>query len=87
MRSTEEIVAMANLNSTKPKKPRARRGDPWANSPIKSNLEHRFETKVSIKGTPKHGHIEIVFSSPEDMDRILDLLMPGQKKDDDAAKA
>ena len=87
VRSTEEIVAMANLNSTKPKKPRARRGDPWANSPIKSNLEHRFETKVSIKGTPKHGHIEIVFSSPEDMDRILDLLMPGQKKDDNAAKA
>ncbi len=79
VRSTEEIVAMANLNSTKPKKPRARRGDPWANSPIKSNLEHRFETKVSIKGTPKHGHIEIVFSSPEDMDRILSLLMPDQK--------
>ncbi len=79
VRSTEEIVAMANLNSTKPKKPRARRGDPWANSPIKSNLEHRFETKVSIKGTPKHGHIEIVFSSPEDMDRILGLLMPDQK--------
>ena len=87
VRSTEEIVAMANLNSTKPKKPRARRGDPWANSSIKSNLEHRFKTKVSIKGTPKHGHIEIVFSSPEDMDRILDLLMPGQKKDDNAAKA
>ncbi|NMM97007.1 chromosome partitioning protein ParB [Bifidobacterium sp. DSM 109960] len=81
VRSTEEIVAMANLNSTKPKKPRARRGDPWANSPIKSNLEHRFETKVSIKGTPKHGHIEIVFSSPEDMDRILGLLMPDQKGD------
>ncbi len=78
VRSTEEIVAMANLNSTKPKKTRARRGDPWANSPIRSNLEHRFDTKVAIKGTPKHGHIEIVFSSPEDMDRILNLLMPGQ---------
>jgi len=84
VRSTEEIVAMANLNSTKPKKPRARRGDPWANSPIKSNLEHRFETKVSIKGTPKHGHIEIVFSSPEDMDRILSLLMPDQKTEQKA---
>lgn len=80
VRSTEEIVAMANLNSTKPKKTRARRGDPWANSSIRSNLEHRFDTKVAIKGTPKHGHIEIVFSSPEDMDRILNLLMPSQEQ-------
>ena len=87
VRSTEEIVAMANLNSSKPKKTRARRGDPWANSPIKSNLENRFETKVSIKGTPKHGHIEIVFSSPEDMDRILGLLMPEQTKSDGDAAA
>ncbi|PLS28864.1 ParB/RepB/Spo0J family partition protein [Bifidobacterium parmae] len=83
VRSTEEIVAMANLAGDEPKKPKARKNDPWAGSPIKSNLEDRFDTKVSIKGTPKHGRIEIVFSSPEDMDRILGLLMPEADHKDD----
>ncbi|KFJ01425.1 ParB/RepB/Spo0J family partition protein [Bifidobacterium stellenboschense] len=83
VRSTEEIVAMANLAGDEPKKPKARKNDPWASSPIKSNLEDRFDTKVSIKGTPKHGRIEIVFSSPEDMDRILGLLMPEAGNKDD----
>ena len=80
VRSTEEIVSLANLESNEPKKPKPRKNDPWAGSPIQSNLESRFDTKVSIKGTPKHGRIEIVFSSPEDMDRILELLMPNQAK-------
>ena len=78
VRSTEEIVSMENLGDDKPKKTRARKDDPWANSPITANLENRFDTKVSIKGTPKHGRIEIVFSSSEDMERILGLLMPEQ---------
>ncbi|MBW3081378.1 ParB/RepB/Spo0J family partition protein [Bifidobacterium saguinibicoloris] len=76
VRSTEEIVSMANLESKEPKKPKTNKNNPWAGSPIQTNLENRFDTKVSIKGTPKHGRIEIVFSSPEDMDRILGLLMP-----------
>ena len=78
VRSTEEIVALANLESKEPKKPKANKNNPWAGSPIQTNLENHFDTKVSIKGTPKHGRIEIVFSSPEDMDRILALLMPGE---------
>ncbi|MBT1181802.1 ParB/RepB/Spo0J family partition protein [Bifidobacterium sp. CP2] len=76
VRSTEEIVSMANLESKEPKKPKTNKNNPWAGSPIQTNLENHFDTKVSIKGTPKHGRIEIVFSSPEDMDRILGLLMP-----------
>ncbi|NEG55625.1 ParB/RepB/Spo0J family partition protein [Bifidobacterium platyrrhinorum] len=87
VRSTEEIVALANLDSKEPKKPKTRKNDPWAGSPIKSNLENHFDTKVSIKGTPKHGRIEIVFSSPEDMDRILGLLMPGQSEGGDQSSA
>ncbi|PST47740.1 chromosome partitioning protein ParB [Bifidobacterium callitrichos] len=78
VRSTEEIVALANLESKEPKKPKANKNNPWAGSPIQTNLENHFDTKVSIKGTPKHGRIEIVFSSPEDMDRILALLMPSE---------
>lgn len=77
VRSTEEIVAMMNKVSNVPKKPKPSKTNPWAGSAIQQSLENRFDTKVSIKGTPKHGRIEIVFSSPEDMQRILALLNPG----------
>lgn len=79
VRSTEEIVSMKALEGDQPKKQRVKRNDPWAGSPLQQHLENRFDTKVSIKGTPKHGRIEIVFSSPEDMDRIMKLLVPEQK--------
>jgi ParB family transcriptional regulator, chromosome partitioning protein len=79
VRSTEEIVAMKSGSEVENKKPKNKRNNPWAQSPIQKNLEDRFDTKVSIKGNQKHGRIEIVFSSPEDMDRILGLLMPGQQ--------
>lgn len=76
VRSTEEIVAMQNAASDVPKKPRAAKNNPWAGSPIVNNLENHFDTKVSIKGSQQHGRIEIVFSSPEDMERILSMLIP-----------
>lgn len=76
VRSTEEIVALKNAESNVPKKVRPTKNDPWAGSPIVNNLENHFDTKVSIKGTQKHGRIEIVFSSPEDMERILSMLIP-----------
>lgn len=75
VRSTEEIVSMKIAQGEQPRNARANRNNPWANSPIQQNLENRFDTKVTIKGSQKHGRIEIVFSSPEDMDRILSLLM------------
>ncbi|KAA8818659.1 ParB/RepB/Spo0J family partition protein [Bifidobacterium vespertilionis] len=78
VRSTEEIVAMmtkaAADQEDKPKAPR--RANVWTGSPIQQSLENRFETKVAIKGTRKHGRIEITFSSPEDMERIMALLNP-----------
>ncbi|MCI1649084.1 ParB/RepB/Spo0J family partition protein [Bifidobacterium tibiigranuli] len=77
VRSTEEIVALKTLGEEQPKKTKQMRNNPWADSPIQHNLENHFDTKVAIKGNQKHGRIEIVFSSPEDMDRIVSLLMPG----------
>ncbi|MCH4209529.1 ParB/RepB/Spo0J family partition protein [Bifidobacterium sp.] len=76
VRSTEEIVAMWSATVDQPEKPKAPKNNPWSDSPIQRNLENRFDTKVSIRGNHKHGRIEIVFSSPEDMDRIVSLLMP-----------
>ncbi|NEG90430.1 ParB/RepB/Spo0J family partition protein [Bifidobacterium aerophilum] len=85
VRSTEEIVAMKLAEGDQPRKARANKNNPWANSPIRQNLEDRFDTKVSIKGSEQHGRIEIVFSSPEDMNRILDLLMAGKGGDADTS--
>lgn len=82
VRSTEEIVAMKVAESDQPKKPKTNRLNPWLGSPVQQGLENHFDTKVSIKGTKQHGRIEIVFSSPEDMDRILGMLMPQSDGDD-----
>ncbi|MDF7663149.1 ParB/RepB/Spo0J family partition protein [Bifidobacterium sp. ESL0763] len=79
VRSTEEIVAMKSMeDGEKGQRKDRKKSNPWSESPIQRNLENRFDTKVAIKGNKKHGRIEIVFSSPEDMDRILGLLMPGK---------
>ena len=87
VRSTEEIVSMQVAASEQPKKRRTQAANPWVGSAIQQSLENRFDTKVSIKGTAKHGRIEIVFSSPEDMDRIMKLLVPESpaRQDDDQA--
>lgn len=78
VRSVEEIVSMKSAESDAPKKPKANRHNPWASSPIPQHLSSHFDTKVSIKGSQKHGRIEIVFSSPEEMDRIIGMLMPNE---------
>ena len=73
VRSTEELVALQTGQvKKKAKKPRV---NAWADSPVRQDLESHFDTKVAIKGTKKHGKIEIVFSSPEDMDRIVAILL------------
>ncbi|WEV69432.1 ParB/RepB/Spo0J family partition protein [Bifidobacterium sp. ESL0775] len=79
VRSTEEIVAMKSNGDGNAKKQKSRKDNPWAQSPIQHNLEDRFDTKVSIKGSKQRGRIEIVFSSSEDMKRIVGLLMPKQQ--------
>ena len=78
VRSTEEIVSMKVAESDQPKKPKVSKLNPWAGTPVQVGLEQRFGTKVSIKGSKKHGRIEIVFKSEDDMKRIVDLLMQQQ---------
>ncbi|BDR55432.1 chromosome partitioning protein ParB [Bombiscardovia apis] len=73
VRSTEELVALKTSDIAK--KPRKQKASVWAGSPLLGNLENRFETKVDIKGTEKRGRIEITYSSPDDMNRILSLLL------------
>lgn len=61
VRSTEEIVAMKIASGEQPKKPKTSKTNPWVGSAIQQSLENHFDTKVSIKGSTKHGRIEIVF--------------------------
>lgn len=80
VRSTEEIVALKTMAGEKPKKENKKVANPWADSPIQQHLEQRLDTKVTIKGNQTKGRIEITFSSPDDMQRILDILMPQQQE-------
>ncbi len=68
---------MKAAESDQPKKPR-QQAQSVAGTPVQVGLEQRFGTKVSIKGSKKHGRIEIVFKSEDDMKRIVDLLMQQQ---------
>ena len=77
VRSTEEIVAMMGKSEEEEPKKKSPRKDIWNDSDIPSRLENHFDTKVAIKGTKKHGKIEITFSSPEDLDRIIALMNLG----------
>ena len=41
---------------------------------FKDNLEHKFSTKIEIKGTEKKGKIIINYYNADDLDRIYDIL-------------
>ena len=73
-----DMEQLATRIIDQPKKPKASKLNPWAGTPVQVGLEQRFGTKVSIKGSKKHGRIEIVFKSEDDMKRIVDLLMQQQ---------
>ena len=80
VRSTEEIVSIKVDNGDdSSRRTRVKRNNKWASSPIRKQLEDRFYTKVAIKGSENHGRIEIVFSSPEELQRIVNILV--DKKD------
>ena len=80
VRSTEEIVSMKAAESDLPKKAKTNKLNPWAGTPMQLGLEKKFGTKVSIKGSKEHGRIEIVFKSEDDMNRIVDMLMPSAEE-------
>ena len=76
VRSTEEIVSIkVDNDDDSSKRNRVKRNNKWASSLVRKQLEERFATKVAIKGTENHGRIEIVFSSPEEMQRIIGILV------------
>jgi ParB family chromosome partitioning protein len=75
VRSTEEIVALKKNVGVEKKTTKKSPQNYWRGSSLPQKLGDRFDTKVSIRGSEKKGRIEITFASPEDLQRITDLLV------------
>ncbi|MFE6361478.1 ParB/RepB/Spo0J family partition protein [Streptomyces sp. NPDC057806] len=82
VRSVEEIVTL--MGSRAQKAPRAKgpraggRVSPALND-LATRLSDRFETRVKVELGQKKGKITVEFASPDDLERILNTLAPGER--------
>ncbi|AWE51317.1 ParB/RepB/Spo0J family partition protein [Streptomyces nigra] len=82
VRSVEEIVTLMGSRPQKAprsKGPRAGSVPSPALSDLATRLSDRFETRVKVELGQKKGKITVEFASPEDLERILSTLAPGEK--------
>lgn len=75
VRSTEEIVALQKGSGPAKTARKRKSASYWTSSPLPQQLGDHFDTLVNIRGSEKKGKIEISYSSPEDLQRIADLLV------------
>jgi ParB family chromosome partitioning protein len=78
VRQAEELAARLNQGSRakterEKEKPATRRRDADLHA-VEKSLFTRFGTKVEIRGDRKRGRIEISYFSPDDLDRIVEIL-------------
>ncbi len=71
VRELERIVAAEG----KPKKRRAKRMKSPDTIRVENQLKEKFGTKVTISETGKKGKIQLEFYSPEELNRLLDMLI------------
>ena len=74
VRSTEEIVSVGQLDTSKPKTNKPRKGLPAAAASVMERLADRLDTRVKVEGTEKRGRIVIEYATMEDLRRITDLI-------------
>lgn len=82
VRSVEEIVTLMGSRPQKAQRsrgPRAGSVPSPALSELATRLSDRFETRVKVELGQKKGKITVEFASPEDLERILSTLAPGEK--------
>ena len=78
VRQTERVTQRM-IEGTKPKKVDEIRIDPNVKAAIQA-MEHRLGTKVRIhEGARGKGRIEIEYYSAEDLDRIYEIIVPGEE--------
>ncbi|MEU5097848.1 ParB/RepB/Spo0J family partition protein [Streptomyces sp. NPDC020996] len=82
VRAVEEIVTLMGSRpqaARRPKGPRAGARVSPALTDLATRLSDRFETRVKVELGQKKGKITVEFASPEDLERILGTLAPGEK--------
>ncbi|MFF3740612.1 ParB/RepB/Spo0J family partition protein [Streptomyces sp. NPDC002566] len=82
VRAVEEIVTLMGARpqrAQRPKGPRAGGRVAPALSELATRLSDRFETRVKVELGQKKGKITVEFASPEDLERILSTLAPGER--------
>ncbi|MBT2674679.1 ParB/RepB/Spo0J family partition protein [Streptomyces sp. ISL-14] len=82
VRSVEEIVTLMGSRPQKTQRsrgPRAGSVPSPALSDLATRLSDRFETRVKVELGQKKGKITVEFASPEDLERILSTLAPGER--------
>ncbi|MFI5684549.1 ParB/RepB/Spo0J family partition protein [Streptomyces sp. NPDC051636] len=82
VRAVEEIVTLMGSRpqaTQRSRGPRAGTRVSPALSELATRLSDRFETRVKVELGQKKGKITVEFASPEDLERILSTLAPGEK--------
>lgn len=82
VRAVEEIVTLMGSRpktASRSKGPRASSRVSPMLTDLATRLSDRFETRVKIDLGQKKGKITVEFASPEDLERILSTLAPGEK--------
>ena len=79
VRAVEELVQMHDPEkSKKPRKPRPGSRISPAVTDLADRLSDRYETRVSVNVLGGRGKVIVEFGSLEDLDRILELMAPGE---------
>ncbi|PAZ09384.1 chromosome partitioning protein ParB [Streptomyces sp. SA15] len=82
VRAVEEIVTLMGSRpqtAQRAKGPRAGARVSPALTDLATRLSDRFETRVKVELGQKKGKITVEFASPEDLERILSTLAPGER--------
>ncbi|MFI5976561.1 ParB/RepB/Spo0J family partition protein [Streptomyces sp. NPDC051452] len=82
VRSVEEIVTLMGSRpqrASRSKGPRAGSVPSPALNELATRLSDRFETRVKVELGQKKGKITVEFASPDDLERILSTLAPGER--------
>ncbi|MBR7824797.1 ParB/RepB/Spo0J family partition protein [Actinospica sp. MGRD01-02] len=80
VRAVEEIVQLHDPEkSKKPRKPRPGSRISPAVTDLADRLSDRYDTRVSVNVLGGRGKVVVEFGSLEDLDRILELMAPGER--------
>ena len=80
VRAVEELVQMHDpAKAKKPRKPRPGSRISPAVTDLADRLSDRFDTRVSVNVLGGRGKVVVEFGSLEDLDRILELMAPGER--------